>query len=132
MPLRRFASIQRKLTFVILATSVLGLSLACIAFEVYERFSFRAALITELSALADTLGANTTASLAFSDHQSARDVLAALRAEPHIVASCLYDKHGDLFVVYQRGNKYPMPCRKSWNGQDGSEFQTDSVTQYRN
>src|SRR5277367_1293082 len=98
MPLYRNSSIQRKLTFVILMTSLLGLSLACMAFEVYERASYREAMASELSALADTLGANTTASLAFNDHQSAVDILAALRAERHIMGACLYDKHGTLFV----------------------------------
>ena len=92
MSFYRDASIQRKLTFVILTTSLLGLSLACMAFEIYERASFRRALTSDLSALADTLGANTTAALAFSDHQSAQDILAALRAESHIVGSSLYDK----------------------------------------
>ena len=52
------------------------LSLACGAFEIYERLSYRKALASDLSALADTLGANETASLSFSDHQSARDILA--------------------------------------------------------
>jgi signal transduction histidine kinase/DNA-binding response OmpR family regulator/HAMP domain-containing protein len=124
------ASIQRKMTFVILTTSLLGLSLACLAFEVYERASYRTALTSELSALADTLGANTTASLAFSDHQSARDVLAALRAETHIVGSCLYTKHGELFAVYQRDAK-ELDCQKAVLATDGSRFEGDSVTQYR-
>jgi signal transduction histidine kinase/DNA-binding response OmpR family regulator len=102
MFLSRDASIERKLTFVMMATSLLGLSLACLCFEIYERVSYRAAITSELTALSRTLGANTTASLAFSDHQSAVDILSALRAERHVVASCLYDKHGNLFAVYQR------------------------------
>ena len=110
MPFYRDSSIQRKLTFVILATSLLGLSLACMAFEIYERASYRDAMTSELSALADTLGANSTASLAFNDHQSALDILGALRAEKHIVAACLYGKRGDLFAEYQRaagGSRLP-------------------------
>ena len=85
-----------KLTFVILVTILLGLSLACMAFEIYERASYRNAMASELSALADTLGANSTASLAFNDHQSALDILAVLPVEHHVVAACLYDKHGKL------------------------------------
>src|SRR3954454_2197956 len=125
------ASIQRKMTFVILTTSLLGLSLACLAFEVYERASYRTALTSELSALADTLGANTTASLAFSDHQSARDVLAALHAESHIVGSCLYNKQRELFASYQRDAK-ELDCKKAVLVADGSRFEGDSVTHYRN
>jgi uncharacterized membrane protein affecting hemolysin expression len=102
MSFYRDASIQRKLTFVILVTSLLGLSLSCMAFEIYERASYRKSMTSELSTLADTLGANSTVSLAFNDHQSALDILSALRAERHIVAACLYDKHGKLFAEYQR------------------------------
>ena len=130
MSFYRDASIQRKLTLVILATSLLGLSMACMAFEIYERASYRRALTSELSALADTLGANATASLAFSDHQSAQDILAALRAEPHIVGSCLYDKHGGLFAQYLRNTKGEV-CDKTAAESDGSRFEGESVTQYR-
>ena len=98
----RNASIERKLTFVMMATSLLGLSLACLCFEIYERASYREGITSELTALSQTLGANTTASLAFNDHQSAVDILNALRAERHIVAACLYDKHGEVFAAYQR------------------------------
>jgi hypothetical protein len=57
--LPRKSSIQRKLIFVFVCTSVLGLSLACIGFEVYERISFRAAMVTDVATLADILGSNT-------------------------------------------------------------------------
>src|SRR5947208_422480 len=86
MSIFRTASIQRKLTLVILCTSILGLSLACMAFEVYERTNFRDAMTSELSALADTLGANSAAALAFNDRKSAQDMLGALRAEHHVMA----------------------------------------------
>ena len=82
MALIRNSSIQRKLTFVIVCTSLVGLGLACLSFDFYEKSSFRAAMTSELSALADILGANTAASLAFNDRKSAQDMLSALRAEP--------------------------------------------------
>src|ERR1700693_334463 len=94
MAFYRDASIQRKLTFVVLCTSLLGLSLACTAFEIYERASFRAAMTSELSVLAETL--------VFNDPKSAQDMLGALRAERHIVAACLYDASGNLFAEYRR------------------------------
>ena len=131
MSFYRDVSIQRKLTFVILVTSILGLSLACMAFEIYERASYRDAMASELLALADTLGANSTASLAFNDHQSALDILGALRAERHIVAGCLYDKHGKLFAEYQRAAGGP-DCRTSSLPEEGARFQMESATLYRN
>ncbi len=131
MSFYRDSSIQRKLTFVILVTSLLGLSLACMAFGIYERASYRDAMTSELSALADTLGANTTASLAFDDHQSALDILGALRAERHIVAACLYDKHKNPFAEYQRAAGGP-DCRISSPREEGARFEAESATLYRN
>jgi PAS domain S-box-containing protein len=130
MVLFRNSSIQRKLTFVIVCTSLVGLSLACLSFDFYERISFRAAMISELSVLGDTLGANTAASLAFSDRKSAQDMLGALRAERHIVAACLYDGHGAVFAEYRRDGIAPamvMPPQR----EDGAEFGKNSLTLYR-
>jgi PAS domain S-box-containing protein len=130
MALFKNSSIQRKLTFVIVCTSLVGLSLACLSFDFYERISFRAAMTSELSVLADTLGANTAASLAFSDRKSAQDMLGALRAERHIVAACLYDSRGNVFAEYRRdgiGPEYAMPLRH----EDGAHFEKESLTLYR-
>ena len=130
MPQIRNSSIQRKLTFVIVCTSLVGLCLACLSFEFYERTSFRSAMTSELSALADILGANTAASLAFNDRKSAQDMLAALRAERHIVAACLYDSRGTVFAEYRRegtGPEFVMPPRHT----NGAQFQKDSLTLYR-
>src|SRR5277367_948263 len=130
MALFKNSSIQRKLTFVIVCTSLLGLSLACLIFDLYERTSFRAAMTSELSVLADTLGANTAASLAFNDRKSAQDMLGALRAERHIVAACLYDSHGAIFAEYRRDgidSAFVMPARRD----DQAVFGKDSLTLYR-
>jgi PAS domain S-box-containing protein len=130
MPLIRNSSIQRKLTFVIVCTSLVGLSLACLSFDLYERTSFRGAMTSELSALADTLGANTAASLAFNDRKSATDVLGALRAEKHIVGACLYDNYGAIFAEYRRdgnGTGLAMPPRR----EDGEVFGKESVIHYQ-
>src|SRR5215475_14683878 len=127
MPRERRSSIQRKLTFVILTTSLLGLSLACLCSEIYERGSFRSAIASQLTALAGTLGANTTASLAFSDKQSAVDILKALSAETHIVTGCLYDKKGQFFAAYQRSGVTDSCSAKLAHGEE-AQFGPDSVT----
>jgi uncharacterized membrane protein affecting hemolysin expression len=123
----RNASIERKLTFIMMATSLLGLSLACLCFEIYERASYREAITSELTALSQTLGANTTASLAFNDHQSVVDILNALRAERHIVAACLYDKHGEFFAAYQR-EAGTNDCLGVPPNDSAAKFEAKSVT----
>jgi signal transduction histidine kinase/DNA-binding response OmpR family regulator len=130
MWLMRNAAIQRKLTVVIVCTSLVGLSLACLSFEIYERRSFRDALTSESSALADTLGANSAASLAFNDRKSAQDMLGALRAERHVVSAYLFDSRGTVFAEYHRdglGAKFAMPGAHD----DGARFDNNSLTLYR-
>jgi PAS domain S-box-containing protein len=109
---------------------LLGLGIACTAFELYERASYRRALTDELEALADTVGANSAASLTFDDRKSAQEVLAALSAEHHIVAVCLYNPYGRPFAEYRRpgvGPGYHMPL---WR-EDGAQFSSESLTLYR-
>ena len=121
------ASIQRKLVMVISCTSLLGLSIACLAFEYYERSSFRSSMVSGLTANADTLGLGTAASLAFNDRKSAEEWLATIRAENNIVSATLYGKYGGLFAEYRRagtdaGYKSPV-CRN-----EGANFEADSLT----
>ena len=126
----RNASIQRKLTLVIFFVSVLGLSMTCLAFEVYERAIFRSSMISELSAHADMLGLNTAASLTFNDRDSALNLLAALRIEHHILAACVYDRRGNIFAEYRRagaGRNFTMPA---WH-EDGEQSGPDALTLYR-
>ena len=131
MQLFRDSSIRRKLSMLIFCTSLLGLSIACMAFEIYERTSFRAGLINELTAHADMLGLNTAASLAFNDRKSAQDLLGALRLERHILAACIYDIHGNIFAEYRRegaGEDLKLP---TWQGET-TQFERESLTVYRN
>ena len=92
--MRKDLSIQTKLALLILAASFFALLFASVGFGIYERAMFRADMARELSTLADTLGANTAASLAFDDQKTAQDMLGSLRAESSILASYLYDHDG--------------------------------------
>jgi signal transduction histidine kinase/CheY-like chemotaxis protein len=123
----RNSSVQRKLTIVIFCTSLLGLSIAGMSFEVYERASFRGALVSELQAHAGTLGLNTAASLAFNDRKSAQDLLDSLRVEPQLVEACLYDKRGNLFAEYRREPAIPG-CETAAPRNEGARFDANWVT----
>jgi uncharacterized membrane protein affecting hemolysin expression len=90
----------------VLAATVFALSTTFVALTFYERSSFRQARHNELSLLASTLGQNSAASLAFNDQKTAADILAALEADPHIIAACLFDNTGRVFA------EYPLPDRK--------------------
>jgi two-component system, sensor histidine kinase and response regulator len=123
-------SIQRKLVLLILCASFFALVLASVGFGIYERASFRAGIAREISALADTLGANAAASLAFADQKAALDMLGALQAERQILAACLFDNDGNIFAEYRRidlRSDFKMPSLQS----DGAYFGPQSLTLFR-
>jgi signal transduction histidine kinase/DNA-binding response OmpR family regulator len=126
----RDLTIRRKLALLTLTSSVFAVILACVGFAIYERQRFHSDIATELATLADTLGANTAASLAFNDAKTAGEMLAALRAEDHILGACLYDIHGQIFAEYRRaglGAKFTMPSLKP----DGAYFEATTLTQFQ-
>jgi len=127
MRLFRNSSIQRKLTMVVLFTSLFGLSLTGLAFEIYERASFRTSLVSDLTAQVDTLTLNTAAALAFDDRKSAQDLLESLRVERQIVAACLYDRRGNVFAEYRRDATTPG-CEMTAPSQDGAQFGKEFVS----
>jgi diguanylate cyclase (GGDEF)-like protein/PAS domain S-box-containing protein len=129
MRIRDF-SIRVNLALLILSASVLSVVLASLGFAIYERQSYRASAVRELTALADTLGANTAASLAFNDQGTAKQILGALATEPHALAACLYDNQGHIFAEYHRSGDQSgrvLPARH----RDGSYFGRQTLTLLR-
>jgi signal transduction histidine kinase len=102
MPRLRDISVRRKLTAVVTATTLVALAVASAAFVVYDRMTFRDALAADRTMLARILGANSTAALTFRDPASARDTLAAVAAQPHVIAAAIYDRDGRQFASYGR------------------------------
>jgi PAS domain S-box-containing protein len=92
--------IQRKLMAIILLTSGAVLLLTCASFFTYESLTFRQAMVRQISTLGKVVADNSTAALAFQNVDDAREILNALKAEPHIVAAGLYNKAGKLFSKY--------------------------------
>jgi signal transduction histidine kinase/DNA-binding response OmpR family regulator len=123
-------SIQSKLALLVVSASFFALVFAFAGFGIFERTNFRAEMSRELSTLADTLGSNTAASLAFDDQKTAQDMLGALRAEQSILVARLYDNRGKVFAEYRhvgfRGD-YQMPSLR----QDGAYFGEQSLTLFR-
>src|SRR6266702_2979446 len=97
----RNLSIRFNLALLILSASILSVLLPSLGFSIYEHRSYRASAVRELTALADTLGANTAASLAFNDSGTAQKMLGALATEPHIMVAGLYDNRGSVFAEYR-------------------------------
>jgi two-component system sensor histidine kinase/response regulator len=117
----RKLSLRRKITYVIMINTFAASCVASIAFGEYGVYRFRKLRMEDLNALANVLGTNSTAALAFKDQKSAGDVLQALSAKPHIVAASIYDRDGNPFAVYRQG-----PSKKIYTPPVGNE--TSRVT----
>lgn len=123
-------SIKRKLTFIIMVTSTIALLLAGAAYVTYDVLTLRDAMVRNVTMLSEIIGANSTADLAFGDQKSAGENLAKLGCNPHIVASCIYGKGGEIFASYLRKDmegKISLPVLH----EDGYHFGVDSLTQFR-
>jgi signal transduction histidine kinase/ActR/RegA family two-component response regulator len=101
--------IRRKLLSVNALTSSLAVLLAWLAFMTYEVVTFRGTLARQLAVQAQIVGYNSASALLFNDHTAATQVLAALRAEPHIVSASVYGKDGVVFATYARQGSNEPP-----------------------
>jgi diguanylate cyclase (GGDEF)-like protein/PAS domain S-box-containing protein len=129
MRIRDF-SIRFNLALLILTASVLAVLLASLGFGVYERQSYRESAVRELTALADTLGENIAASLAFNDQATAKEMLSALATEPNVLVACLYDNQGRVFAEYRSPGDPPslvLPAQRP----DGAFFEGEFLTLFR-
>jgi PAS domain S-box-containing protein len=100
--IRRFAnlSIRQKLTAMMLFTTATALILTCVTFVVVDVTLVRAKVHRDLDVLAEIVGANSTAALAFHDRDSATEILSALHAKTAIRAACIYGLDGRPFATY--------------------------------
>jgi len=99
----RDISIQHKLVAINMVTSSVVLSLACATFLAYELVAYRKSVTQQLSTGAQIVAQASTAALAFEDRRSAMETLATLRAEPNVVAGCIYTKDDRPFAAFLRG-----------------------------
>jgi PAS domain S-box-containing protein len=103
----RGASIRQKLTGIVLVASGVAVLVACTVFAIYDFTTFRRSMASDLTTVAEMVGANTTAALTFGDPQSAQETLNSLRVKPHIVDACILGLDGHLFATYSRQGSHP-------------------------
>jgi len=126
----RKVSVRRKITYVIMINTFAALCVASIAFAEYGVYRFKQMQMQDLNALANVMGTNSTAALAFKDHGAAAEILQALAAKPHIQAAAIYGQDGKVFAVYQRGGAQrtysPPPVEN-----ESSRFTSEHVLIFR-
>jgi signal transduction histidine kinase/ActR/RegA family two-component response regulator/HAMP domain-containing protein len=112
--------LRQRLMAIMLLTSGTVLTLTCASFLAYDMVAFRKAVTRNLSTIASIVADNSTAVVAFEDRRGAAEMLAALKAEHHIVGAVLYDAAGNVFTTYPEGR--PAADFPAHPGQDGYHY----------
>lgn len=121
--------IRRKLTITIVSICGAVLLLACAALAVFEFLDFRRTLVREATVMADIVGTNIRAALAFDDAAAAREVLRAVAAEPHVMAAGVYTRDGRRFAEFLReGVKSDLP---DVSAMEGARFEAGALNVFR-
>ncbi len=81
----RGMSIRHKVQGIVAISCAVSLLVASAVFTIYDRATFLHTKTGALQASAQMIGANSTAALLFHDADSAREILSALQAQPHVV-----------------------------------------------
>jgi len=124
-------SLKQKITALILAASCIVLLLSSSIFVGSQVITYKRLTVGELNAVADIIASNVTAAVVFDDPASAREMLAALRAKPGIVAARIYRYDGSLFAEFvakpatgEDGRSHAAPLRagKPLPGERGQEL----------
>ena len=100
--------IKQKLIIIIMGLSALMLAGGFSLVVIEKYYSYRTALVHNIGTLADALGANSTAAIAFNDETTANEILSALSVEPNIVVATIQKNDGKLFAHYLKRQKKPF------------------------
>ena len=93
-------SIRRKLIALLLLTNIIVLALVATAFVVNEASMFRSGARVELAALAEIIGNNASAAVAFNDRTAATETLAGLRAKTPIRSAFIMLQDGSVLASF--------------------------------
>ena len=122
--------IRRKLVLVTMLASGIAILAACLAFVAYERVVFRERIVRDLSITAAMTAANSAAGLAFNEPGSVEVALKSLSVQPSILRGCIYNKEGQAFARYQRGDLKGQFTPPPVQG-DGYHFSGDELELFR-
>jgi two-component system cell cycle sensor histidine kinase/response regulator CckA len=104
-------SFRHRLILVLTLTSGLALVMAGTGLLVFEAVRSYGQARVDLASVADMVGANSAAALAFGDGAAAQETLESLRRRPDIVCAGLFDAGGRPFAGYCReGAPHSLPA----------------------
>jgi signal transduction histidine kinase len=95
-------TIRKKLTGIMMFTSVAAVLLAGVLFILFSYYESRQETVHDLIGLSDVIGRNCQAALMFNIPEDADKILSTLAAQPSIVKACILDKKDKIFAEYQK------------------------------
>ncbi|MHC4608148.1 MAG: CHASE sensor domain-containing protein, partial [Planctomycetota bacterium] len=121
-------SINRRLTQAIVFTTTASLLVACAAIVLYDRSTFRDAMLGRAETLSEVVAINSAAALGFYDPETAAQTLSALSAAEPVIAAVIYDELGAEFARYERtGASFTVPSVR----EPGEDFASAHLDLYR-
>jgi signal transduction histidine kinase len=124
----RHLPLRTKIIVVMMLTVTTALFLAGATLFLYEVSGSQTKLERDLATIAKIISANSVVAISFNDKKAAGETLAALRAEPHILAACIYGQNGQPFATFQReGYQANFPAAP---GPDGSVHADGRLTYF--
>jgi len=105
--------IGRKLTLLLLLPCLVVLLLSGAALLGFQIRMFRNSFARDIKAVANIVGANSTAAVAFNDARAATEILHSLKAKEHILSAILILPDGTVFARY--GNHSDTPVIETHN-----------------
>lgn len=104
-------SVRRKLTAIVVATTLAALVVAAVALVAYNRSDYRERALVNVRIQAEIIGRASAPALAFNDPEEAAKDLAMLDAREDLVQAAIYSKDGKLFASFAKdGNTSAMPA----------------------
>ena len=97
-------SLRQRLLLLTLLTSGIGLLFGSLGFLFYDMHLAREQKVEDLRSVADLIGTNSTAALAFDDAQGAASLLDALSTRSQVRMGILYRTDGTYFASYLRSD----------------------------
>lgn len=94
-------TIKRKLTLILMLTSIAAVLMAGIMFIIFSFYSHRRVHLNKSVVLANVIGRNCQAALKFDIPEDAEKILAAFDVDPSIAYTCIYDTQGKIFAIYR-------------------------------
>jgi signal transduction histidine kinase len=105
-------SVRRKVTALVVATTLVALVVTAVALIFYNVRDYRETQVAEIRTQAEILGRASAPALAFNDRKEATQDLAMLKARPDVEQAALYAADGSLFASYARsGEAAAFPAR---------------------